>query len=477
MTDQTYNKNDEKTSLNHASIAAMMVPFPMQGHLNETLHLSNIIASYGIPVHFAGSTAHNRQAKLRLHGWDDEESTSKMHFHDLQLPPFTSIPAKFNPQTNFPGHLQPLFDATLDLRQPVFRLLQELSAKYRRIIIIHDTLMASVVQDVKLFPNAESYALHGVSAFTIFYHFWNSMTDTPFELDSDIKISGIPSSEGCFTPEFEAYIAKQYKVLDFESGRIFNTCREIEGRYMELLSKLPENAKKKFFALGPLHPVETKNRFNKIRHRCLEWLDEQEINSVIYVSFGTATSLTEEQISELAIGLERSEKKFLWVLRSADRVDISTEDDVIIRPQLPKGYEYRVKSKGMVVRDWAPQLDILAHPSVGGFMSHCGWNSCMESISMGVPIAAWPMHSDQPRNSILITEVLKIGLLIRDWEHRAEVVTSTTVENVVIRLMTSKEGEEMRKRAAELSVAVRGSVEDGGSSRLEVDSFVAHISR
>ncbi|XP_021724160.1 zeatin O-glucosyltransferase-like [Chenopodium quinoa] len=474
MAHQIYNQNDQPKHLKDSSVAAVMVPFPMQGHLNETLHLSNLIASYGIPVHFVGSTTHNHQAKLRLHGWDPE-NTSKIQFHDLQLPPLTSVTPKFDPHTTFPGHLQPLFDASFHLRQPVFQLLQELSTKFRRIIIIHDTLIATVVQDVKLIPNAESYALHSVSAFAIFFYIWESITNKPFQLDSDIP-NNIPSSEGCFTPEFADYAAKQYKVLNFESGRIYNTCRPIEGRYMDLLEKLPTNANKKLFAIGPLNPVEVKGRYTYNRHQCLEWLDKQEKDSVIYISFGTSTSMTKEQIIELAVGLERSRQKFLWVVRSADEVELSAEGDVK-RPQLPEGYESRIQDRGMVVRDWAPQLEVLAHPSTGGFMSHCGWNSCMESISMGVPIAAWPMHSDQPRNTILVTQVQKFGIEVRDWAQRNELVTSTTIENAVRKLMISKEGEEMRKQAAELGGIVRGSNATGGSSRLEMDSFIAHITR
>lgn len=110
-------------------------------------------------------------------------------------------------------------------------------------------------------------------------------------------------------------------------------------------------------------------------------------------------------------------------------------------------------------------------------MSHCGWNSCIESISMGVPVVAWPMHSDQPRNATLLTEVLRIGLLIKDCVHLAELVTSDTIEDAVRRLMTSQEGEEMKKKAAKLGEAVRASVAEGGASRLEMDSFIAHITR
>lgn len=140
-------------------------------------------------------------------------------------------------------------------------------------------------------------------------------------------------------------------------------------------------------------------------------------------------------------------------------------------------YEERIKERGMIVRDWAPQLEILGHASTGGFMSHCGWNSCMESISTGVPIVTWPMHSDQPKNAALLTKVLKIGVELKDWSHWEEMVASTMVEKAVRKLMGSEEGNEIRKRAQELGIAVRESVKEGGSTCKELQSFLAHITR
>ncbi|XP_049345397.1 zeatin O-glucosyltransferase-like, partial [Solanum verrucosum] len=217
----------------------------------------------------------------------------------------------------------------------------------------------------------------------------------------------------------------------------------------------------------------TKTQTNNIKP--WYWLDKQETNSVIYVSFGSTTTLSNKEIEELAIGLEKSMQKFIWVLRDADKGDVFAGEER--RAQLPEGYEERIKGRGIIERDWAPQLEILAHPSTGGFMSHCGWNSCMESISMGVPIAAWPMHSDQPRNSQLVTKVLKTGLTVRHWEHWDELVASEIVENAVRTLMASPEGDEMRKRASELSIAVKQSVMDGEGYGAEMNSFIAHITR
>ncbi|XP_006358040.1 zeatin O-xylosyltransferase-like [Solanum tuberosum] len=204
-------------------------------------------------------------------------------------------------------------------------------------------------------------------------------------------------------------------------------------------------------------------------------MTKQPSRSVLYISIGTSTTFSDRQVIELTIGLEQSKQKFIWVLREADRGDAFTGE--ARRFELPERFEERVKEVGLMVREWAPQLEILAHSSTGGFMSHYGWNSCIESITMGVPIASWPMHSDQPRNGFLVTEILKIGLAVREWEKREELVSASTIEKVVRKLMASEEGDAIRKRSEELGEAVRRSTEKGGSSRIELDSFIAHITR
>ncbi|GMJ02364.1 UDP-glucosyl transferase 74D1 [Hibiscus trionum] len=451
------------------SVVVVMVPFPAQGHLNQLLHLSRLVLSYGIPVYYVGTSTHNRQAKVRVHGWDPL-AVASFHFHDCEVPPFSSPPPNPDAAIKFPSHLQPCFDAWWHLRNPIAQLLRTLSSRARRVIIIHDSMMGSVVQDVGSIPNAESYAFHTVSAFTLFFFMWRS-TGKPHV---DAEILDVPSLEGCFTKDFSTFIAMQHKYLSFNAGFIYNTSKAIEGAYLELLREQIRG--KQHWALGPLNPLRVPERSSSgSRHHCLEWLDKQAINSVIYVSFGTTTTMGDEQIQELAIGLSRSNQKFIWVLRDADKSDVF--DGEVRRPELPKGYIDSVNGKGLVVRDWAPQLEILAHPAIGGFVSHCGWNSCMESISMGVPIGAWPEHSDQPRNAVLITKLLKVGITIKDWAHRDDIVTAAVVEDGVRRLMDSKEGDEVRKRAAELGEAVRQSVGEGGVSSKEWDSFITHITR
>ncbi|PSS33571.1 Zeatin O-glucosyltransferase [Actinidia chinensis var. chinensis] len=470
---QNQHPSQDLSSYGQAQVVVVMVPFPCQSHLNQLLHLSCLISSYNIPVHYACSATHIHQAKLRFIDTNSLEET-KINFHEFPTPPFLSPPPNLNSSTRLPVHLEPSIEASVHLRDPTAALLRQISATARRVIVIHDVLMAYVVQDIATLPNAESYDFQPTCAFSSFFDVWQ-LKGEPFLEEKEPE--GLPSIEGCYTFKILNFIALQIDFLKFRAGSIYNSCRSIEGNYIDLDAKQHYNTNTQAWAIGPLNLGTAYERRNSnSQHKCMDWLDKQAPKSVLYVSFGTTTSMTDEQIKELAKGLEQSKQKFIWCLRDADRGDIFT-GDVKIRNQLPEEYEDRVKEVGMVVRDWVPQVEILGHPSTVAFMSHCGWNSCLESITMGVPIAAWPMHSDQPKNAFLLIDILKVGLVVNRWEHRDELVTSTTIAEAVTRLMASKEGEEVRKRAEELGVATRKSVEEGGVSRMELDSFVAHITR
>jgi cis-zeatin O-glucosyltransferase len=462
--------------LKQPQVVVAIVPFPAQGHLNQLLHLARLVSSYGVSVHFLSTKTHVKQSKVRVHGWDPC-TVQEVVFHEFETPSFPSPLPNPNSDTKFPSHLQPSFDAVSLLRGPTAAVLRRIADNAVRLVVIHDSLMGTVVQDVPTISNAESYAFHSVSAFTVFLYLWEKLR-RPFVIDREL-IEDLPSLKGCFTAEFIHFIDSQFDHAKFSSGRILNTSRVIEAPYVDLLSKDEISDKKRPWVFGPFNPVVNTHQINQHkdieRHICLKWLDMQVPNSVIFVSFGTTTSFTDEQINEIAIGLEKSEQKFIWVLRDADKGDVFDEN--IRSANLPKEYEKRIEKQGLILRDWAPQLDILAHISTGGFVTHCGWNSCIESITYGVPVLAWPIHSDQPRNTVLFTKFLKIGFTLRDWNRSGELVAAEAVEKGVRRLMTSEEGGEARRRAAELGGAVRQSVAEGGSSRIELDSFISHISR
>ncbi|OIW12151.1 hypothetical protein TanjilG_28559 [Lupinus angustifolius] len=464
--------DDQSNSQNnfHQTVV-VLVPLPAQGHLNQLMHLSRLILSHNIPVHYVCTAKHNLQAKVRVQGWNPN-SISNIHFHDLQVPPFASPTPNPNGESKFPSHITPSLVASTHLREPVAALIQSLSSTARKVVVISDSMMTYVVQDLQHISNAENYIFQSTCAFTISMFYLDTLEKPPQE--NPIFIPEVPSLEGCFTTEFIDFMTTQVELSNFNVGNIYNTARAIDGPYLDLIDLMTGGQKN--WALGPFNPLTIETGNSKERHYSLKWLDTQDSNSVIYVSFGTSTVMTGEQIKEIAIGLEQSKQKFIWVIRDADKGDIFDEDGVR-RHELPNGYEERVEGLGLVVRDWAPQLDILNHPSTGGFMSHCGWNSCIETITMGVPVVAWPMHSDQPRNSVLITHVLKIGFAIRDWAQRNELVTAPDVEKAVRRLMETNEGVEMRQRAINLKDDVLRSMDEGGVSSVEINSFIAHITR
>ncbi|KAL1555343.1 zeatin O-glucosyltransferase-like [Salvia divinorum] len=455
-------------------LTIVMVPLPAQGHLNQLLHLCRLIAARDIPVHYVAGEAHIRQARTRVHGWNPSSAAS-IYFHDLPTPTFSNPPPNPNATTKFPAQLIPSLTSVMHLRQPVFELVRRLAASTRRLAVVYDSSLPYVVQDVPTIPNAEAYCFHSIAAFSVYSFSWEYRGKPALKKEASI-IELVPSDDGCFPPEFTEVMQFQHNLPKFSSGDIYNTSRVIEGSYVDLLADEKSTGTGKIWAVGPFNPVSVSERMqSEEKEASLKWLDKQSLNSVILVSFGSTCSLSDEQISEIAVGLEKSGQKFIWVIREADRGNIFEGD--VRRAPLPEMYEERVRERGLILRDWAPQLEILGHEATGGFLTHCGWNSCIESISMGVPVVAWPMHSDQPRNAVLMTKVLGIGVEAAEWAHRDRVTPSGAVESAVKRLMASEEGEEIRRRAAELGDAVRKSVLQGGVSVKEMDSFIAHITK
>ncbi|MCD7454237.1 hypothetical protein HAX54_024023 [Datura stramonium] len=507
-------------------VAVVVVPFPVQGHLNQLLHLSHLISTgYHLPIHYVGFDIHLNQAKRRVHGLNHESNNNStniyIHFQEFPAPTSLNNSPNVDPAAASRTQLMiSLFNATkLHLRGPVFTFLTQLSAKCRRVVVIYDSLMTCVVQDVRSIPNAEAYCFHSTSAFNTYTLIWDAMTKLipayikmkhpmlvserllsfSLEFVANLKIFGfgglirrciskggdhddhailhnIPSAESCYPLEFLIMMKELVDCGKLESGSLHDTSRVIEQPYLDLLENFMPNDLKRQWALGPFNPIEIIQSEEKMRHRCLHWLDQQDPDTVILVSFGTSTCLSYDQVKEMAIGLEQSGQKFIWILRNADLLRVDHDQD---HQLLPLRYEERLMEdeRGLILKDWAPQLEILGHPAIGGFMSHCGWNSCMESMSMGVPIAAWPMQFDQPRNAVLITQVIKIGIMVRDWDTRDSIVTSTTIENVVKRLMASSHGDEMRRNAKMLSHDIKESMKDAGVTRHEFNSFIAHITR
>ncbi|XP_047971724.1 anthocyanidin 3-O-glucosyltransferase 2-like isoform X2 [Salvia hispanica] len=200
----------------------------------------------------------------------------------------------------------------------------------------------------------------------------------------------------------------------------------------------------------------------------LKWLDEQHSGSVVLICFGSQGSLSEVQIRELAIGLEQSGQRFLWSLRrqapSSQKASFPGEYESY-REVLPEGFLDRTSGVGKVV-GWIPQLEVLSHPAVGGFVSHCGWNSVLESLWCGVPVATWPLHSEQQMNAFQLVRELglavEITLSYLERSGDGSVVAAAEVERGIREVMES--GSRVKERVREMKEKSRMTVVEGGSS-------------
>ncbi|XP_039137078.1 cis-zeatin O-glucosyltransferase 2-like [Dioscorea cayenensis subsp. rotundata] len=455
-------------NLQDNKITILVVPFPAQGHLNQLLHFSLLLSSHGFPVHFASSSIHNHQARYRLRGWTST-SLHNITFHDIPIPSLPPSTPNPNSTHSFPSHLVPVWEFVIHhLRSPICSLLHSLSSS-SPLILVHDPVMSFVSDDAFSIPSIHTFKFQCVPANFILSYLDESTSKT--YSDNHILFSPLPD----IVPEEVWTFTKKYCYETSSEGMLFNTSRTIDGHFIDLLAKEDGFVGKKIFAVGPVSPLTVTDYKSGPRHPCLEWLDKQPLKSVVYVAFGSTTTMSDQQIKEIALGLEKSKQRFIWVIREADRGDISKEGELTREKSLLLDFDKRVEGMGMVVRGWAPQLDILAHGSTAAFMSHCGWNSCMEGMSMGVAMLTWPIHSDQPSNALLITDYLKVGVIVREWDKRDEVLKWEKVDEAIRKVMVDKEGLEIRRRAKDLGEKIRDSIE-GGSSYEQLLAFINYIS-
>ncbi|RYR28735.1 hypothetical protein Ahy_B01g052897 isoform D [Arachis hypogaea] len=197
-------------------------------------------------------------------------------------------------------------------------------------------------------------------------------------------------------------------------------------------------------------------------YSCIEWLDNKPNSSVIYVSFGSLIVLSNKNIENIATALKNSNKAFLWVLNpGADGAD-----------ELAFEILKETKGRGLVVK-WCPQERVLMHPSVACFVSHCGWNSTLETLVAGVPVIACPEWTDQPTNAVLISNVFKTGVNAKSEEDG--VINAQELQRCIWEVMDGPNAQEIKNRAMEMKDLARKALQNGGSSDKHINQFIHDI--
>ncbi|KAK6243926.1 hypothetical protein QUC31_010335 [Theobroma cacao] len=369
--------------------------------------------------------------------------------------------------------MEELFSLTISLQAPFHRLLSDIKEKEGRppLCTISDIFMGWAVEVAKSVGTINiTFTTTGAYGGLAYFSLWLNLPHLRADSE-EFTIPGLP--DRC-----RFHISQFHKFVRMADG---------SDPWSRNYIKLP------IWAIGPLLPPVMLNKspysgssMSKHRagkqpgislERCIEWLDLHCPDSVLYVSFGSQNTISPSQMMELAKGLEESRNPFIWVIRPPFGFDMKGEFKA---EWLPEGFEERMSEskQGLLVRKWAPQVEILLHKSTGAFLSHCGWNSVLESLSQGVPIIGWPLAGEQPFNSKMLVE--EMGVSVELTRGHDSTIEAKEAKKVIEMVMNKKgKGGEMRKKAVEIAEKIRAAVtEEGerkGSSITALDDFISAV--
>ncbi|MED6115933.1 hypothetical protein PIB30_095434, partial [Stylosanthes scabra] len=273
----------------------------------------------------------------------------------------------------------------------------------------------------------------------------------PIKLPGCVPIHGrdLPDPLQDRSSQVYSHFLLRSKGLLLADGILVNSFRELEPDLMKAMEEEGANngTIPSVHMVGPIIQTSHEN----LGSECLAWLDSQKNGSVLYVSFGSGGTISEEQMKELALGLEMSSQKFLWVSREPNEISYanyfkdssSSGDDNL--SFLPSGFLERTKGQGFVVPNWAPQVEVLSHRATGGFLTQCGWFSTVESIVYGVPMMAWPLFSEQRMVAAILADGIRVAIRPK-VDEESGVVGKGEIANAVKSLMVGNEGMEIRER-------------------------------
>lgn len=402
-----------------------LFPWLAHGHISPFAVLANKLVHRNFHV-FLCSTPVN------LEPFRKSINHPSLEFVDLHLST-TQLPEKHHTTRNLPTHLMPtLKTAFIESKETFRNILKTIKPD----ILIYDFMqpwaseMASEegISSIVLFPC-------GAACTSCIVHYSiQPELEFPFESlrfsetereKSEIMNSGTNSDDS----KDESFGGPSASFI------MVNSSNKIEGKYISYWSEI---VKKEVVPVGFLIQEPVQKSDDSV---FLDWLSKKNSKSVVFVSFGSEYFPTKEETEEVALGLEISGVSFIWVVRFPEGEKLDLDD------ALPQGFQNRVGDRGMIVEEWAPQAKILMHSSVGGFVSHCGWNSILEAVTYRVPIIAMPMQLDQPMNSRLVAE-LGIGIEVR---RDGEEFTRGEIAKAIKKVVVEEDGKEMARNVDKLS--------------------------
>ncbi|KAL3724280.1 hypothetical protein ACJRO7_029449 [Eucalyptus globulus] len=467
--------NRQPTMYPAKDIHVLVLAHPVQGHINPMLQFSKRLASKGLKVTFLIPISTKKSLNLV-----NASSIQVEYISDG----FDNVEADKLSTKEYLEHFRLSVSQSLSDFIQKHQSCQENPAK----VLIYDSF-DSWALDVAI-----EHGMQGASFFTqscvvscIYYLVHQGTVKLPLDaVDGQGRVLCDPPVMSVLGlndfPSFVADVHKYPGVLDIVLGQfsnfrkakwlLFNTFTELEEELVNWMGN-----QWSMMTVGPTIPSVYMDKrleddtgyglslFKPEVEACLRWLDSKPPCSTVYVSFGSLASLGEDQMEELASGLRSMKSHFLWVVRESEE------------KKLPRNFLQELglddDKKGLVVR-WSNQLQVLSHVSVGCFMTHCGWNSTLEALSLGVPMVVMPQWTDQPTNATFIVEVWKVGLRVRANERG--VVTGEEIESCVNEIMEGGErGKEIRENSLGWKELAKRAIDEGGSSEKNIQEFVSNV--
>ncbi|XP_073274755.1 UDP-glycosyltransferase 83A1-like [Primulina huaijiensis] len=441
----------------------LMIPLPAQGHVIPLLELATVLAKHGVQVTFVNlDIIHSRIV-----------DTSSPHIHLVSISDGLESHERL-----VPGRcIEVWYDS---MPQKVEQIIKEnsVSEDEKFSCVISDQSLGRIQQVAKKMGIASVAFLPAAAASLVL----------GFNIPKMIE-NGIIDGEGTplkqeiiqFAPTMPNMVSSDFtwvntRILSRQKA-IFNImmqndeaiksadwtiCNSIQDLEPGAFSLAPN-----VVPIGPLlasiEPGNSAGHFLEHDSTCLDWLDHQPVHSVVYAAFGSTTIFSPSQFRELALGLELTGRPFLWVRRSEN----STTG--VGNQAFPEGFLKRISSRGLIT-NCAPQQKVLSHPSIACFLSHCGWNSTVESVSNGVPMLCLPYFADQFINRSYITDIWKVGL---PFEHDdGGIIGKEEIKNRVDQVL----GDHVfKQRALQLQKIIQDSASKGGNSYENLTNFVKWI--
>ncbi|KAF3966312.1 hypothetical protein CMV_009586 [Castanea mollissima] len=462
--------------------AIVLYTTPVAGHLIPMVELGKLIHTHqpSLTIHILIAPVPYGASSTAPYIAAVSSTTPYITFHNhptITLPPNTSN-----------STIETLIFEFINLNNPnVHRSLLSISKSYNIQALIMDFFCSNALS-IAANLNIPGYHFSTSGAAALTYKLYlptiqkNGTTNfKDLNKSQVLNVPGVPPFQSSDLPKIllnnECFLECSITLAN-SSGIIVNTFESLEPRAIQAIADglcVPDNPTPPVYYIGPLSRGH--NEDEAVAHECLTWLDSQPCQSVVFLCFGSLGLFSIEQLKEIASGLENSGHRFLWVVRNPPSGDenhslaVSTQPDPDLDSLLPEGFLGRTKERGLVVKSWAPQVAVLNHNSVGGFVSHCGWNSVLEAVCAGVPMVAWPLYAEQRFNRVVLVEDVKMAL----WMNESEdgFVSATEVEMRVRELMDSENSNStVRERVIALKEGAKATVCEGGSSRVALIKLV-----